>query len=84
MSSFTLSLDLREHVVTAVSTGPSRRQVAARFGVSTLRSCCTNPQYYCQSASGDRLSHQIEVQAEHVNALMIAQKDDQTGAKILT
>lgn len=84
MSSRTLSLVLRERVVAAVSNGLSRRQAAERFGVSpantVVRWCAladTTGSPAASARGGDRLSHQIEAQAERIHAL-IAQKDDLT------
>ncbi|MFT8786883.1 MAG: IS630 family transposase [Gluconobacter oxydans] len=87
MSSRTLSLDLRERVVAAVSNGLSRRQAAERFGVSpasAVRWCALAATTGSPAASprgGDRLSHRIEAQAERIHAL-IAEKDDLTLAEI--
>ncbi|MBS1055131.1 transposase [Gluconobacter kondonii] len=87
MSSRTLSLDLRERVVAAVSNGLSRRQAAERFGVSpasAVRWCALAATTGSPAASprgGDRLSHRIEAQAECIHAL-IAEKDDLTLAEI--
>ncbi|NHO34411.1 IS630 family transposase [Acetobacter sp. LMG 1636] len=87
MSSRTLSLDLRERVVAAVSNGLSRRQAAERFGVSpasAVRWCALATATGSAAASprgGDRLSHRIEAQAARIHAL-IAGKDDLTLAEI--
>ncbi|MFB9872155.1 IS630 family transposase [Acetobacter farinalis] len=87
MSSRTLSLDLRERVVAAVSNGLSRRQAAERFGVSpasAIRWCALAAATGSAAArprGGDRLSHRIEAQAERIHAL-IAGKDDLTLAEI--
>jgi transposase len=89
MSSRTLSLDIRERVVAAVSNGLSRRQAAERFGVSpasAVRWCALATSTGCPAArprGGDRLSHRIEAQAERIHAL-IAQKDDLTLSEIRT
>lgn len=87
MSSRTLSLDLRERVVAAVSGGLSRRQAAERFGVSpasAIRWCnlaretgCVTP----KPRGGDRLSGRIEAQAARIRAL-IDEKDDLTLVEI--
>ncbi len=87
MSSRTLSLDLRERVVAAVSNGLSRRQAAERFGVSPAIAT-----HWCALAAatgsavarprgGDRLSHRIKAQAARIHAL-IAEEDDLTLSEI--
>ncbi|MCH4091202.1 hypothetical protein [Acetobacter sp.] len=87
MSSRTLSLDLRERVVAAVSNGLSRRQAAERFGVSpasAVRWCALADTIGSPAArlrGGDRLSHRIEAQAERIPVL-IAEKDDLTLSEI--
>lgn len=87
MSSRTLSLDLRERVVAAVSIGLSRRQAAERFGVrpaSAVRWCAlaaTTGSAAARPRGGDRLSHRLEAQAERIHAL-IAEKDDMTLSEI--
>jgi len=87
MSSRTLSLDLREHVVAAVSNGLSRRQTAERFGVSpasAVRWCAlavATGSTAARPRGRDRLSHRIEGQAERIHAL-IAEEDDLTLAEI--
>ena len=65
----TLSLDLRERVLAAVSNGMSRRQAAERFGVSAASAIrwCARQRETGSAASkprgGDRLSARIEAQA---------------------
>lgn len=87
MSSRTLSLDLRDRVVAAVSNGMSRRQVAERVGVSpasAIRWCSLSAATGSPAAKprgGDRLSHRIEAQAGRIHTL-IAEKDDLTLAEI--
>ena len=87
MSSRTLSLDLRERVVAAVSQGMSRRQAAERFDVSpasAVRWCALATATGSPAArprGGDRLSHRIEAQAERIHAL-IAGTDDLTLGEI--
>lgn len=87
MSSRTLSLDLRERVVAAVSNGLSRRQAAERFGVSpasAIRWCAlaaATGSAAVRPRGGNRLSHRSEAQAERIHAL-IAGKDDLTLAEI--
>lgn len=87
MSSRTLSLDLRERVVAAVSHGLSRRQAAERFGVSpasAVRWCALAAATGSAAArprGGGHLSHRIEAQAERIHAL-ITEKDDLTLAEI--
>jgi transposase len=87
MSSRTLSLDLRNRVVAAVSDGLSRRQAAERFGVSpasTVRWCALAAEHGSPAArprGGDRLSQRIEAQAGRIHAL-IAEQDDLTLAEI--
>jgi len=87
MSSRTLSLDLRDRVVGAVSNGMSRRQAAERFGVSpasAIRWCSVSAATGSPAAKprgGDRLSYRIEAQAGRILAL-IAEKDDLTLAEI--
>jgi len=66
MSKKTLSLDLRERVVAAVSTGMSRRQAAERFGVSAasaIRWCQRQKESGSPAAGkrgGDRWSARID------------------------
>gem|GEM_PF-303129 len=82
-----LSLDLRERVVSAVSTGLSRRQAADRFGVSiasAMRWCTRERQTRSAAAKprgGDRLSHRIKAQADRIRVL-IAERDDLTLVEI--
>jgi len=66
MSKKTLSLDLRERVVAAVSDGMSRRQAAERFGVSAasaIRWCAREKETGSPAAGkrgGDRWSARID------------------------
>lgn len=66
MSKKTLSLDLRERVVAAVSGGMSRRQAAERFGVSAasaVRWCAREKETGSPAArkrGGDRWSARID------------------------
>jgi transposase len=66
MSKKTLSLDLRERVVAAVSGGMSRRQAAERFGVSAasaIRWCARDKETGSPAAGkrgGDRWSARID------------------------
>ncbi len=66
MSKKTLSLDLRERVVAAVSSGMSRRQAAERFGVSAasaIRWCARDKETGSPAAGkrgGDRWSARID------------------------
>jgi transposase len=72
----TLSLDLRERVVAAVSNGMSRRQAAERFGVSAASAIrwCTRERETGSAASrprgGDRWSGRIEAQAGLIMSLV--------------
>ncbi len=72
----TLSLDLRERVVAAVSSGMSRRQAAERFGVSAASAIrwCALESITGSAASkpqgGDRLSARIEAQADLILAVV--------------
>lgn len=72
----TLSLDLRERVVAAVSNGMSRRGAAERFGVSAasaIRWCARERETGSVAAKpqgGDRLSARIEAQADLILALV--------------
>ncbi len=69
MSTKTLSLDLRERVIAAIAGGMSRRQTAARFGVSAssaIRWCAqaeTTGSAEAKPRGGDRNSARIEAQA---------------------
>ncbi|MCW4578882.1 IS630 family transposase, partial [Gluconacetobacter entanii] len=87
MSSRTLSLDLRDHVVAAVSNGMSRRKAAERFGVSpasAIRWCTLARETGSvtpKPRGGDRLSGRIEAQAARIRAL-IDEKDDLTLVEI--
>lgn len=72
----TLSLDLRERVVSAVEGGMSRRQAAVRFGVSAasaVRWCALAQEKgdaRPKPQGGDRHSHRIEAQAERIMQLV--------------
>jgi len=87
MSSRTLSLDLRERVVAAISGGLSRRQAAERFGVSpasAIRWCALARETGSATPKprgGDRLSGRIEAQAARIRTL-IDEKDDLTLTEI--
>ena len=82
-----LSLDLREHVVAAVSGGMSRRQAAEWFGVcvaSAIRWCARDSQAGSSAAKprgGDRHSARIEAQSEQMLAL-VDERDDITLAEL--
>jgi transposase len=82
-----LSLDLRERVVAAVSSGMSRRQAAERFGVSVasaVRWTALDRRMGSPAAKprgGDRLSGRIEAQREQIIAL-IEERDDITLAEL--
>lgn len=82
-----LSLDLRERVVAAVSGGMSRRQAAERFGVSAasaIRWCARDSQAGSLAAKprgGDRHSARIEAQSEQILAL-VDERDDITLAEL--
>jgi transposase len=71
-----LSLDLRERVVAAVSGGMSRRQAAEHYGVSAASAIrwCTRQRETGNAApkprGGDRLSGRIEAQAGLILALV--------------
>ena len=64
-----LSGDLRTRVVEAVASGASRRQAAARFGVSVssairlVQAWRARGDVHARSQGGDRRSHCIEAQA---------------------
>lgn len=72
----TLSLDLRERVIAAVSNGMSRRQAAERFGVSAASAIrwCAREREMGSAASkprgGDRWSARVEAQADLILALV--------------
>src|SRR5512136_3364663 len=76
MSKQTLSLDLRERVVAAVSSGMSRRQAAERFGVSAasaIRWCqrqneTGSPASY--KRGGDRWSARIDAHKSLILSLV--------------
>lgn len=82
-----LSLDLRERVVAAVSGGMSRRQAAERFGVSAasaIRWWVLDRQTGSPAAKprgGDRLWARIEAHREEILALVEA-CDDITLAEL--
>ena len=72
-----LSMDLRKRVVRAVDEGTSRREAAARFGVSAasaVRWCALAPDRGDASPrphGGDRRSQALEAQAGVVDELMV-------------
>ena len=76
-----LSMDLRSRVIQAVSEGASRREAAARFGVSpasAVRWCArlrdtgdASP----KPQGGDRSSHRIEAHAELIMGLLDETRD---------
>lgn len=76
MSKKTLSLDLRERVVAAVSGGMSRRQAAARFGVSAASAIrwCQRQNETGSPASfkrgGDRWSARIDAHKSLILSLV--------------
>lgn len=76
MSKKTLSLDLRERVVAAVSGGMSRRQAAERFGVSAASAVrwCQRQNETGSPASykrgGDRWSARIDAQKSLILSLV--------------
>jgi transposase len=78
-----LSLDLRERVVGAIAEGASRRQAAARFGVSVASAIRWQSLVLSEGApspkkqGGDQRSHVIEA---HSAAILkfLAEKDDVT------
>ena len=78
-----LSMDLRERVVRAVDAGTSRREAAARFGVSAASAVrwCALARERGNAAprpqGGDRRSQTLEAHAGLIDALM-AQTPDQT------
>ena len=78
-----LSKDLRDRVVRAVDEGASRREAAARFGVSAasaVRWCALardRGDVAARPQGGDRRSHFLEAQAG-VIAELLAQTPDQT------
>jgi transposase len=78
-----LSLDLRERDVAAVSRGMSRRQAAERFGVSTasaVRWCArqrTSGHPAAKPMGGDRHSARIERQAGLI-LMLVAETEDIT------
>jgi len=71
-----LSVDLRERVIGAVAGGMSRRQAAARFGVSAssaIRWCALKAEQgnvAPKRQGGDRLSGRIEAHAGLILALV--------------
>ena len=84
----TLSLDLRRRVVDAVAAGSSRRQAAARFGVSAasaVRWCQQerNGSLAPRHRGGDRKTGRIEAQADHILSL-VAERPDITLAELKT
>jgi len=72
----TLSLDLRERVVSAVDGGMSRRQAALRFGVSAASAIrwCTLARKQGDARpkpqGGDRHSHRVEAKAARILELV--------------
>ena len=76
MSKKTLSLDLRERVVAAVSCGLSRRQAAERFGVSAasaIRWCRREKESgspAAQKRGGDRWSARIDAHKDLILSLV--------------
>jgi transposase len=76
-----LSMDLRSRVIQAVDDGASRREAAARFGVSpasAVRWCARlrdtgDPSPKRQG--GDRVSHRIEAHAGLILTLLDQEKD---------
>jgi len=78
-----LSKDLRDRVVRAVDEGASRREAAARFGVSAasaVRWCALARDRGDVSArpqGGDRRSHHLEAHAGQIGKLL-AETPDQT------
>jgi transposase len=76
MSKKTLSLDLRERVVAAVLDGMSRRQAAARFGVSAASAVrwCRRQEEAGSPASykrgGDRWSARIDAHQQLILSLV--------------
>jgi transposase len=76
MSKKTLSLDLRERVVSAVAAGMSRRQAAERFGVSAasaVRWCAREKEIGSPAArprGGDRWSARIDAHFRLIASLV--------------
>jgi transposase len=76
-----LSMDLRRRVIQAVNEGASRREAAARFGVSAasaVRWCARLRDTGDASAKrqgGDRVSHRIEAHAELILGLLEKERD---------
>jgi transposase len=76
-----LSMDLRSRVIQAVNEGASRREAAARFGVSAasaVRWCARLRDTGDASAKpqgGDRQSHRIEAHAELILSLLDQTRD---------
>jgi len=76
-----LSMDLRSRVIQAVNEGASRREAAARFGISAasaVRWCArlrdtgdASP----RPQGGDRMSHRIEAHAGLILGLLDKEKD---------
>ena len=76
-----LSMDLRSRVIQAVNEGASRREAAARFGVSAasaVRWCArlrdtgdASP----KKQGGDRVSHRIEAHSELILSLLDETRD---------
>ena len=84
-----LSGDLRTRVVEAVALGSSRRQAAARFGVSVssairwVQAWRERGDVRARPQGGDRRSHRIEAQAEFLLA-QIEHRPDVTLAELQT
>jgi len=76
-----LSMDLRSRVIQAVNEGASRREAAARSGVSAASAvrCCARLRDTGDAAAkrqgGDRVSHRIEAHAELIFGLLEQERD---------
>lgn len=76
-----LSMDLRERVVRAVDAGASRREAAARFGVSAASAVrwCAMARERGSAAprpqGGDRRSQALEASAGLIDALLVETPD---------
>ena len=76
-----LSMDLRERVVRAVDAGASRREAAARFGVSAASAVrwCVMARERGSAArrpqGGDRRSQALEASAGLIDALLVETPD---------
>jgi transposase len=77
----TLSMDLRERVIAAISAGESCRRVAARFDIGIATAIRWNAlarktgSVAAQPRGGDRHSHRIEAHAELLLSTVAAQPD---------